>query len=514
MIKKWTMILFKRRVLLALLILIQFAIIGLIVNQSIATSLVWETIFTLLSIGVALHVVWKKGKEAYKITWILQVLIFPIYGTLFYIIFNRQTQTKKLQRKLETIYALHRSYLLDDFTVLEEAKNAHPEQGRLMHYLTHTAGFPVYDQTDVTYYAIGETYFEAMLDEMRRAKRYIFFEFFIVADGTMWDQVLEVMERKAKEGVEVRVMYDDIGSFTKLDPNTKQRLIDKGIDCRIYNPFHPVLTSSQNNRDHRKVLSIDGVTAFTGGVNISDEYINEINRFGHWKDNGIKMSGKGAWGLTLIFLQLWQTMDDHLSDEAIRRLLPPVIENYLENSAAGYVQPFSDSPTDTENIGENVLIKLIYAAKESIDIYTPYLILDENLETALILAAESGVKIRIVTPKQWDKYLVHVTTRSYYNELVDAGVQIYEYTKGFMHAKTVLADGEVAVVGTINFDYRSLYLHFENGVLLYGNRVLKEIETDINETIKMSEEMTEEDLSYSLPVRLVKSLLRLFAPLM
>jgi len=252
MIKKWTMILFKRRVLLAFLILIQFAIIGLIVNQSIATSLVWETIFTLLSIGVALHVVWKKGKEAYKITWILQVLIFPIYGTLFYIIFNRQTQTKKLQRKLGTIYALHRSYLLDDFTVLEEAKNAHPEQGRLMHYLTHTAGFPVYDQTDVTYYAIGETYFEAMLDEMRRAKRYIFFEFFIVADGTMWDQVLEVMERKAKEGVEVRVMYDDIGSFTKLDPNTKQRLIDKGIDCRIYNPFHPVLTSSQNNRDHRK----------------------------------------------------------------------------------------------------------------------------------------------------------------------------------------------------------------------------------------------------------------------
>ncbi|GAA0351392.1 cardiolipin synthase [Alkalibacterium iburiense] len=510
--RKVVRIIFKRRVLLALLLIIQFLIFGYIINQSVTQSIFWETFFTLLSISVALHVIWTKGKEAYKISWILQVLIFPVYGTLFYLMFNRQTQTRQFQRKLEEIMETQLPLKMKEEETLEEGKEAYPNHSRLMHYLDYAGNYPVYNDTDVDYYPIGEAFYEAMLEEMNKAKNYIFFEFFIVAEGIMWNSMLKIMEEKVKEGVEVRVMYDDIGSFFKLSKDMQKKLEEKGIQCRVYNPFHPIITSAQNNRDHRKILSIDGKVAFTGGVNIADEYINELERFGHWKDNGIKLSGKGAWGLTLIFLELWHAIadDQYLEDTQV---LQPTFEE-PSKKINGLVQPFGDSPTDTKNFGEHVLVKLIHSAREYVYIYTPYLILDENLETALILAAESGIDVRIITPKQWDKYLVHVTTRSYYNELVDAGIKVYEYTPGFMHAKTMLIDGKAAVVGTINFDYRSLYLHFENAVVLYGNDALKEIKKDMEDTIEISEEMTQKELSYSLPVRIVKSILRLFAPLM
>lgn len=515
MSKKWLMYLFKRRVLLALFIIVQFTIFGFIINQSLAYSIFWETLFTLLSIGVALHVVWKKGKEAYKITWILQVLIFPVYGTLFYLMFNRQTRTNKLQQRLEDIYELHRPFSLPDPAVLEAAKRDFPGHGRLMHYLEHTGGFPLYGQTEAAFYPIGEDFFEGMKEAIRKAEHYVFFEFFIVAEGIMWQEILDLLKEKAQSGVDVRVMYDDIGSFVTLPKGTAEDMKASGIQCRVYNPFHPVLTSSQNNRDHRKILSVDGKTAFTGGVNIADEYINAVERFGHWKDNGVKLEGRGAWGLTLIFLQLWQTMDEVNSRDELKQLMPDFeSEKNICKPSAHYVQPFADSPTDQINYGEHVFIKLIHAAKESVYIYTPYLILDENLETALILAAQSGIDVRIITPKKWDKYLVHLTTRSYYEELVGAGIRIYEYSPGFMHAKTVLIDNEVALIGTINFDYRSLYLHFENAVLIYGGTIMSAIQKDMTETFNASEQITAQTLNHSKGVRFVKSVLRLFAPLM
>ncbi|MCC5889234.1 MAG: cardiolipin synthase [Alkalibacterium sp.] len=513
MIKKSLMYLFKRRVMLASLIIVQFTIFGFIINQSLGYSLFWETLFTILSIGVALHVVWKKGKEAYKITWILQVLIFPVYGTLFYIMFNRQTQTKKLQSKLEKLYTLHRKVNPVDEKVLESAKSNYPDYSRLMHYLSHSGHYPVYTDTDTTYYPLGEDFFEAMKEAILEAEDYIFFEFFIVAEGKMWQSMLELMSQKAASGVDVRIMFDDIGSFVTLPSDIVEQLDARGIQTRVYNPFHPIITSSQNNRDHRKILSIDGKVAFTGGVNIADEYINEIERFGHWKDNGIKLVGKGAWGLTLIFLELWETMDSDLTEDSIKTLMP-IFNESSEQLSTTFVQPFADSPTDKKNYGEHVFIKLIHAAKESVTIFTPYLILDENLETALMLAAESGVDVKIVTPKKWDKYLVHLTTRSYYKELIESGARIFEYSRGFMHAKTVLIDEEVALVGTINFDYRSLYLHFENAVVLYGGSVIEEIQADIDQTINISEEIKVDSLSESFMSRLTNSILRLFAPLM
>lgn len=512
MSKKWLMYLFKRRVLLAFFIVIQFLVFATIINQSMAYSIFFETLFTLLSIGVALHVVWKKGKEAYKVTWILQVLIFPIYGTLFYLMFNRQTQTKALQEKLENIYQKHTAYKSENDADMKRAKEEYNKHAKLIHYLSKAGNYPVYPAKEVVYYPIGEDYFKAMLDELKKAKRYIFFEFFIVAEGKMWEEILTVMEAKAKQGVDVRVMYDDIGSFVTLPKNIQSILNHKGITSKVYNPFHPIVTSSQNNRDHRKILSIDGEVAFTGGINIADEYINAIEKYGHWKDNGVKVEGKGAWGLTLIFLELWQTMDDESSKDELDALQPDYNNDQLEYS--GFVQPFADSPTDTMNIGEHVLIKLIHAAEKSVWIYTPYLILDENLETALILAAQSGIDVRIVTPKIWDKYLVHITTRSYYSDLMDAGVKIYEYTKGFMHAKTILVDEDVAEVGTINFDYRSLYLHFENAVVIYGTDAVRKIKQDMTETIHLSERIQYTDVNQTFLAKIVRSILRLFAPLM
>lgn len=510
---KWLLQIFRRRVLLALLLIFQFGLFAFVINQSITYSIFWEAFFTFLSIGVALHVVWKRGKEAYKITWILQVLIFPVYGTLFYLMFNRQTKTRKLQDKLQKIYELHRNHQNEKTADFETAREMHPEYGPQMHYLQETMGFPIYGNTDVTYYRLGEEYYEAMLEEMEKAREYIFFEFFIVGEGKMWNSMREILEKKASEGVDVRVMYDDIGSFVTLPKETKQQLEDKGIHCRIYNPFHPVLTTSQNNRDHRKVLSIDGKVAFTGGINIADEYINEIERFGHWKDTGIKMEGPGAWGQTLIFLQLWQTMDEKLNDESVSSLVPIFSDVTLDQSR-GFVQPYSDSPTDDQNVGEHVFMKLIHEAKKSVYIFTPYLILDENLETALILAAQSGVDVKIVTPEIWDKYLVHLTTRSYYRELIEAGIEIYEYAGGFMHAKSVVVDDDAAVIGTINFDYRSLYLHFENAVALYGVPEIEEMRKDFYETIEKSNKIKLEDINQTFIVRLTKSVLRLFAPLM
>lgn len=512
MIKKWLLYLFKRRVLLTVFIIIQFVVFGLLINQSFAYSIVFETLFTLLSIGVALHVVWKKGKEAYKVTWILQVLIFPIYGTLFYLMFNRQTQTKKLQNKLEEIYQLHRPHKMSEAGVLTEAKRQYASHAKLMHYLSEAGDYPIYPAQEVKYYPIGEDYFMAMLEEMKKAEKYIFFEFFIVAEGKMLQSMLDIMEEKAKAGVDVRIMYDDIGSFVTLSKDFRQRLEEKGITSRVYNPFHPIFTSSHNNRDHRKVLAIDGKVAFTGGVNIADEYINEIEKYGHWKDNGVMLKGEGAWGLTLIFLELWQTMDEQMVQEDVTDLKPSFSKE--EEKLMGFVQPFADSPTDTMNIGEHVLVKLIHAAEKSVWIYTPYLILDENLETALILAAQSGLDVRIITPKKWDKYLVHITTRSYYGELMDAGVKIYEYSRGFMHAKTVLIDNEVAEVGTINFDYRSLYLHFENAVVIYGTSAISEIHQDMIKTLDESERIEYGDVSQTLPAKAIQSVLRIFAPLM
>lgn len=513
--KEWLYKLLRKRFVIIILLIVQLWFFFWLLNRSLngTDPIIWEGLFSLISIGVAFYVAVKRGKEAYKISWILQILIFPIYGGLFYLLFNRQTRTKRFNRKIETVIAHQQSYLLDKSKNVEEAQKMNPEYAPLIYYLHENQHFPVYSNTECSYYKIGEDYFEGILEAIKKAEHYIFLEFFIVQEGVMWNSILEILEEKANQGVDVRVMYDDIGCFLTLPKDYDKRLEEKGIKCKIYNPFHPILTTTQNNRDHRKIVAVDGTTAFTGGINIADEYINAYEKHGHWKDTGVKLEGEGAWGLTLIFLQLWCAMADILEDQEIENLLPE-FSAAEPDPADGFVQPYADSPIDDEHVGENVYIQMIQQAKKYVYINTPYLILDDNLQTALDLAAKSGIEIKIITPEIWDKRLVHLTTQSYYRELMAAGVHIYEYKAGFNHAKSVLVDDQLAFIGTTNLDYRSLYLHFECGVCLYRNKELIKMKEDFLETLEKSREITLAESKRTFWVRLGQDVLRIFAPLM
>lgn len=327
----------------------------------------------------------------------------------------------------------------------------------------------------------------------------------------MWNGILEILKQKAAEGVKVRIIYDDMGCFLLLPQNYPAQLKKYGIDCVLFNPFMPMLTAMQNNRDHRKIAVIDGKTAFTGGINLADEYINAIDKHGHWRDSAIMIKGKAAWSFTLMFLQMWELCKKTDEDYSVYY---PWNDEPCSVPNDGFVQPYSDSPMDTENVGEHVYLQMINNAKDYVYINTPYLIVDDSMISALSLAAKSGVDVRIVTPHKWDKWIVHKATRSYYYELIKAGVKIYEYTDGFNHSKTFVSDDTTATVGTINMDFRSLYLHFECGVWLCGSKAVKDIKEDFLSTLEVCQQITEDDCSKNPFVRLLQQILRLFAPLM
>jgi cardiolipin synthase len=332
----------------------------------------------------------------------------------------------------------------------------------------------------------------------------------------MLNTIIELLSEKARQGLDVRIIYDDLGCLMTLPHNFNEHLEKNGIKHMIFNPFKPILSSLQNNRDHRKIVSIDGKTAFTGGMNLADEYINAKERFGHWKDAAIMIRGEAAWSLTLIFLQMWNMGKEGQDDPA--SLYPRKDNDGSLNAqrvvSDGYVQPYADSPIDDENVGEHVYIQIINNAKEYVYINTPYLVVDDNLLSALTLSAKSGVDVRIITPHRWDKWVVAVASRSYYRQLILAGVKVYEYSKGFNHSKTFVSDDTVATVGTTNLDFRSLYLHFECGVWMYKTASVINVKEDFLNTLPLCREITLKDCSRNAVQRIIQDILRLFAPLM
>ena len=356
--------------------------------------------------------------------------------------------------------------------------------------------------------------FPVLVRELEQAKHYIYIEYFIINDGVMWQTILSILERKVKEGVDVRLIYDDFGCLTTLPHKYEDILRAKGIRCQVFNRFRPILNIIQNNRDHRKICVIDGHTGFTGGINLADEYINQKERFGHWKDTAVMLKGEAVWNMTAMFLDMWTVITGskelwHFEDYLPHRHHPEEFES------DGFVQPFCDTPLDKEVVGENVYLNIINRAKRYVYICTPYLIIDNELMTALCLAAKSGVDVKIMTPGIPDKKMVFLLTQSYYEQLVSAGVEIYEYQPGFLHAKSFVCDDEVGVVGTINLDYRSLYLHFEDGVWMYRNKVVGDIRKDFEETLEYCHTI---DLDFcknrGLVTRGIQSIMRVFAPLL
>jgi cardiolipin synthase len=509
--KKWTRIVFRRRVFVIFILLIQIAFfVSLIAGTSLISRYIsWA--LNVVSILVCLYILNKREKSAYKLTWIFLILMFPIFGGLLYIIFYSQSDPRKLRRAIEESSRQCRDLFALPGNILPILAEQHEDCLPQVRYLQEYAGFPVYAHTQTQYFDSGESFFQKVLEELEKAERYIFLEFFILRQGLMLDPIISIMERKAKQGLDVRIIYDDLGCFMSLPPNYKQHLERRGIKCTIFNPFKPILSSLQNNRDHRKIVVIDGKTAFTGGINLADEYINAYEKYGHWKDAAIMLEGAAAWSLTLIFLEMWNLGQKQKDDCGA---FYPWKETPCPVESDGYVLPYGDSPIDRENVGEHVYIQIINNAKRYVYINTPYLVVDDNLLSALTLAAKSGVDVRIITPYRWDKKVVQITSRSYYRQLILAGVKVYEYSSGFNHSKTFVSDDKVATVGTTNLDFRSLYLHFECGVWIYKNQAVQRVKEDFLRTIPISHEITLKDCARN-PLRgVAQDVLRLFAPLM
>ena len=503
-----------RRIIIALLLIAQILITVYFLYSRSQTSQIITVVLLFISIAVALYVGGRHDNPDYKLLWIMIILVFPVFGGIFYLLFNYQAFFGSFQKRLQRATLLVRPFFLNPETqesTLPVASCDWPDYATQMRYLENYAGFPVYKHTAVEFLDSGEAFFERVLEELDKAEKYIFVESFIIAEGRMFNTLLEKMEEKAQEGVLVRLMYDDFGCFWSLPKHYKRILNARGIQCTVFSPFRPALSTLQNNRDHRKIISIDGKTAFTGGVNLADEYINEYEKFGHWRDSGVMLQGEGAWSLSLVFLQLWNFSNK--THEDIEDFYPWKDAPCAEETD-GYVQPYADSPTDKENVGEFVYLQVINNAREYLYINTPYFIVDHNVMSALKRAAKSGVDVRIITPHIWDKRLVHFTTRSYYRELIMAGIKIYEYTRGFNHSKTFVADDKVATIGTVNLDYRSLYLHFECGTVLYGSRAVLEVKEEFLHTLPSCQEISLDDCKNRAFVRFLQDVARIFAPLM
>lgn len=507
--KKWFRALFKRRVHVIVLLLLQIILIAYLIMSG-SNYLGISIMLNAISLLVALHIVAKNDKGAYKLTWVFLILLFPLFGGLFYLLFKFQSSTKKFSKQLDLID--HKSKDLfwlsqDNGKATDELKEYSP----LINYLENFSNFPVYNNSEAYFLTSGEDMFKALIEQLQKAEKYIFLEYFIIKEGLMWNSILEILREKVREGVEVRVMYDDMGCFLVLPNGYSKKLEEYGIKCVVFNRFRPFLTAVQNNRDHRKIAVIDGKVAFTGGINLSDEYINVYEKCGHWKDAGVMIKGKAAWSFTLMFLQLWSICKKN-------------DENYLDYypwnndecniASKGYIQPYADSPMDKENIGEHVYLHIINSARKYLYINTPYLIIDDSMVSALTLAAKSGIDVRITVPHKWDKKLIHFTTRSYYRVLIKSGVKIYEYSKGFIHSKSFISDDKIATMGTTNLDFRSLYLNFECGSCIYDTKCIKDMKKDFINTLDICHEVTLKDCKGTFITRFFQDICRLFAPLM
>lgn len=448
--------------------------------------------------------------SAYKISWIILILLFPIFGLTIYLLFGRSGAVSVMRRRFCENMTMLRRY----HAPILQQRRALPYPDRITRnharYLQDRAGYPAYDNTDVTFYGDTCEALEAQKTALRSAEKFIFMEYHAIEDASAWQELEDILAERAAHGVEVRVFYDDVGSIGFINSKFVKKLAGRGIQCRRFNPVIPILNVFMNNRDHRKITVVDGRVGFTGGYNLTEEYFNRTHPYGQWKDSGIRLEGDAVRGLTLIFLELWGATQKAAPE--VERYLPDVPYTARENAV---VLPYADNPLDDEATGENVYLNMIRSAKNYVYITTPYLILSDEMQRTLRLAASSGVDVRIITPGIPDKKLIFSVTRSYYASLAKSGVRIYEYAPGFIHAKQCVADGTEAVVGTINFDFRSLYLHFENACWFCGCSAVADVRRDFDALFPVCREVTQKYAdTRSLAVRGLDCVLRLFSPLM
>lgn len=412
-----------------------------------------------------------------RIPWLVVTALAPVLGVLLFCYTKEDVGHRVLKKRLLELEGQTRSQLAQDQKASTALDADCPGAASLAQYLRgRGGGCPVYENTQVTYFPSGEAKFAALLPQLESATQYIFLEYFIIDEGLMWGRILEILARKAAQGVDVRVMYDGTCEFSTLPRDYPRRLEALGIQCKVFAPVTPFVSTHYNYRDHRKILVVDGRVGFTGGVNLADEYINHIEKYGRWKDAAVMLEGEGVRTMTALFLQMWSIQREPEFAQFLTRPLP-------ETQANGFVIPYGDCPLDGERVGEMVYIDLLNRARRSVHIITPYLILDGELETALRFAAERGVDVHLILPGKPDKWFAYALAKTHYLPLLSSGVKISEWVPGFTHAKVMIMDGQEAVVGTINLDYRSLYHHFENAVWMRGVDCLPRIEADFQDTL-------------------------------
>ncbi len=514
MIKKIINIASNKFFIIGVLICIQLLMFIIPTFILTGASIYFNMLFLLCALGTALFIGYSSMNPDYKLTWIILLLISPIFGFLMFVLFGAKQVPKALRVRDVALQKSMKRYLEKDTEIGKEIQTADPIAFKQSTYISNISEFPVYKKTKTTYFALGEDQFESMKIQLKKANRFIFMEFFIIDKGVMWNEILNILKEKVDQGVDVRLLYDDFGCISKLDPDYDKELNKMGIRTKVFNPIKPKLAIQMNNRDHRKIVVVDGKIAMTGGINLADEYINKKVRFGHWKDSGCLIEGPATWSFTLMFLQFWN-YDEPLGKKDDYELYRMPSEYFKNNEDDGYVQPFSDSPTDDENVGEFTHINIINSALNYIYISTPYLILDQEMKTSLMLAAKNGVDVRILVPHIPDKKLVFSLTRHNYQELTKHGVRVYEYTPGFVHSKTFVSDDKYAIVGTTNMDFRSYYLHYECGVWFYNSSLIMDMKEDYIKTLKQSHEVTYDDCkNVRISVRILRAFLNLLAPLM
>lgn len=486
--------LLSRTFFIFILFFAQLALFFLLIDY-ISSFGYFNTIFYVISILIVIYMLYKEENPVYKLSWIIPILIFPLFGGLFYLFYQERNVSKRVLKRHQMIDLNRTDYVKDMPNPLKTKDSVYLER----------LSWPTYEKTDVTFHPSGEALYAKMMDDMKHATSYIFLEYFIINHGQMWDEMLALLKQKASEGVEVKIIYDDFGS-SGLSYHYPKKIKTKNLDIIQFNPMRLHINFAQNYRDHRKIAVIDGKIGYTGGINIGDEYINLVKRFGHWHDAGIRLEGDAVWSLVIGFLENWRfsTKSDINYEDYYQK---------HEIESKGYVIPFSDTPLDHETTIKNIYLSLIASATQSIEITTPYLIIDNELLTALKYASKAGVDVSIIIPYVPDKKLIFMVTESFLPELMDAGVKIYRYTPGFIHSKMMIADHKRALIGTANLDFRSLYLHFENMVYLEKNEAIHEMSKFFHET-KEKSQLVMNRKHKNIIYRLIQIILRGFATLM
>lgn len=498
-----------RIAIVALAVLAQLILLILLVILLKQNSVYVYFLLEVSGLAGALILANKNDHPSYIIAWLVIILLLPVFGFFLYLLWGRANVQGRKREAINRILEQKDRWLKKIPEVDAKLRQAYPSLQTMAGYLEQ-GGFSLYNHTVSTYFSLGELQFEEMLRDLDNAQRFIFLEYFIVAQGALWDRFHGVLRKKASQGLEVRLLFDDMGSILFMPDNLVKELEEEGVKVCRFNPVHKYISRFYfNYRNHQKIVVIDGNIGYTGGTNLADEYANLYVKHGHWKDTALRLEGDAVWSLTVTFLQMWAA---EIGFEEDYRVYRPTVNI----KGDGFYLPFSDGPTNNPyNPAETMYLKMIFNAKRYVYITTPYLVIDNPMLNALCTAALGGVDVRIITPKIWDHWYVHLVTRSNYGRLIRAGVRVYEYAPGFIHAKTIISDDVHAIIGSINMDYRSFYLHFENGVWMAGTPAIKEMVEDFEATLAICEAISLDEWNRRpLRIKALQGFLRLFIPLL